>query len=623
MHRPYDNTPDPGFNPWLIRVPVLLFSGAVLLFMLLILLVALFQIGFRDRVMPGVSAYNVDLTGMTRDQARAALETQFTYADRAVFTFRDGDRFWQATARELGVDFDTPAAVDQVFAVGRGDGMLFNLFNQGMAWLNGARITPVVRYDQGMAAAWLARIASEVDRAAVDARLHIDGMTITAVPAQEGRWLDIPATLSQLDAAITRLMPGGEVALIIHTTPPTAFDAEAAASKARIALSAPLVLVAEQSDGAPAGPWIASVDQIAALLRVVRVQDGRGGFRYDVTADMTAFRGYLESLAAGLLGLPQNARYDFDDATGNLTVIQSSRSGRTLNVDETLRRMNDALFSTSRTVPIAFDYILPPYHSGLNATDLNIRELIGRGRTSFAGSSQARRANIAQSAARFNGLIIAPGEVFSFNGYLGDITPEEGYIASRIIVGGRTVDGVGGGVCQVSTTMFQAAFYAGYPIVERYAHSYRVAYYERGEGIGMDAAIYKPTPDDSPFAQELDLRFLNDTPYHMLIEMSFIPDRDELEFRFYSTSTGRQVVKRGPEVANERPPAETRYEANPSLQPGQEIQVDYAARGAEVRVTRLILDASGAEIRRDLFYSNYQPWGAIIQVAPGDARLRG
>jgi vancomycin resistance protein YoaR len=623
MHVRYQDEPDYGFNPWLIRLPVLFFTGLVLLFMLLIVLVALFQIGFRDRVMPGVSAYGVDLTGLTREQARAALEAQFTYADRAVFTARDGDRFWQASARELGVAFDAAAAAEQVFAVGRGDGLLFNLFNQGLAWLNGARITPIVRYDQAAAAAWLARIAAEVDRPAVDARLHIDGMTITTVPAEDGRWLDIPATLARLDEALTRLSPGGEVPLVIHTTPPIAFDAEAAANKARIALSGPLLLVAELADGAPAGPWQASVDQIAALLRVVRVQDGRGGFRYDVTADMSAFRGYLESLAAGLLGLPENARYDFDDATGNLFVIQSSRNGRTLNVDETIRRMNDAVFSVSRTVPLAFDYILPPYHSGLTATDLDIRELIGRGRTSFAGSTQARRANIAQSAARFNGLIIAPGEVFSFNSYLGDITPEEGYIASKIIVGGRTVDGVGGGVCQVSTTMFQAAFYAGYPIVERYAHSYRVAYYERLEGIGMDAAIYKPTPDDSPFAQELDLRFLNDTPYHMLIEMSFIPDRDELEFRFYSTSTGRQVVKQGPQVMNERPPAETRYEPNPSLRPGEIVQVDYPANGAEVRVTRLILDASGAEIRRDLFYSNYQPWGAIYQVAPGDARLRG
>jgi vancomycin resistance protein YoaR len=202
--------------------------------------------------------------------------------------------------------------------------------------------------------------------------------------------------------------------------------------------------------------------------------------------------------------------------------------------------------------------------------------------------------------------------MFSFNQYVGDISPEEGYVSGKVIFGGKTIDGVGGGVCQVSTTAFQAAFFAGFPIIERHAHGYRVGYYEAGEGVGMDAAIFTP---------ELDFRFMNDTNYSLLIETSVFPGNNSVQFRFYSTNPGRQVVKSGPEIINVQAPSPTRYEANPDFQAGQELQVDWAAQGAEVRVTRQILDTSGNEIDKDVFYSNYQPWGAIVQVAPGDSRI--
>lgn len=614
----------PGFNPWLIRLPILAFSGMITLMLLLVLLVAVAQLRFRDRIMPGVSSFGVDLTGMTRPEAQAALEAQFTYGAATVFTFRDGARFWQATASDLGLSLDAASTLDAAFNTGRGQGVIFNLAEQGLAWLNGQPIDPLLRYDQAAAAAFLSAIAAEIDRPPQDAALTIANGQVATTPATNGRTLDVRATLTRLDGALISLSPGGEIALAITETPPIAFDAEAAAQKARIAMSAPLLLVAEAPDGTPIGPWQARADQIAALLRVVTVNDGRGGFRYDVTADMEPFRAYLDGLAQGLIGSPQNARFQFDETTGTLIPTLGSISGRTLNVDETLRRMSEAAFNPNdRTVPLAFNYSLPAYPDTITAAELGIRELIATGRTTFAGSTQARKDNIAVSAARFDGLIIAPGQTFSFNSYLGDISPEEGYVASKVIIGGRTVDGVGGGVCQVSTTMFQAAFYAGFPIVERYPHGYRVGYYERGEGVGLDAAIYKPDETDSPYAQELDMRFVNDTAYHVLIEMSYIPTSDELEFRFYSTNTGRQIVKLGPEVINETPSAPTRYEANVDFSLGEELQVDYAARGAEVRVTRLILDAAGAELRRDLIYSNYQPWGAVVQVAPGDPRLAG
>jgi vancomycin resistance protein YoaR len=127
----------------------------------------------------------------------------------------------------------------------------------------------------------------------------------------------------------------------------------------------------------------------------------------------------------------------------------------------------------------------------------------------------------------------------------------------------------------------------------------------------MDAAIYNP---------DLDMRFYNDTDHHLLIETSVLPGSTSLQFRFYSTNPGRQVVKEGPRVTEVTAPAATVFEVNPDLQFGQSVQVDWPAQGAYVEVTRVILDTNGQVLNREIFASRYQPWGAVIQVAPGDSR---
>lgn len=603
---------EPLINPWFVRLPILFLSGGVLLILLLTIGVGLFQINYSNRIIPGVSAYGIDLGGMNVEDARRALDDHFTYDEDAVFTLRDGERFWQKSAGELGVIFDAQATVAEAFAVGHSGNPVDDLIEQALTWLNGRSISPVVRYDQGSAVQLLNEIGAEINRPSQDATLLLDGLNIEATPGRSGRILDIMATLSRLDNSILNMSTGGEVPLVINETPPIAWDAEAAARKARVALSAPVILVADDGYAGTLGPWTATVDQIAQLLRIETVTNGDGSLSYDVTVNPEAYRSYLEELAAGLMLTPQDARFHFDTTAGQLSRIQDAVNGRNLNIPETLARLEQAIFSSdNRIVPMAFDYELPPYHNDVTAAELGITELVSQGTTYYTGSPQARRDNIALAVSRFDGIIIGPGEVFSFNRYIGDVSPEEGYVSSKVIIGGRTIDGVGGGVCQVSTTVFQAAFYAGFPILERYAHGYRVGYYETGEGVGMDAAIYTP---------DLDFRFQNDTDYYLLIEASIIPQQNAVQFRFYSTNPGRQVVKEGPVIHDVLPPAPTRYEVNSDLASGQSLQIDWAAEGAYVEVQRTILDANGNEIRSETFASQYQPWGAIVQVPPGDPR---
>jgi vancomycin resistance protein YoaR len=410
-----------------------------------------------------------------------------------------------------------------------------------------------------------------------------------------------------------QLNTGAELPLVVNETPPTVWNAEDAAARVEIALSSPVTLIADAPDGSTLGPWTASIDQIAALLSVQLVANSDGTQRYDVTVDMSAFQDYLEELAPGLLTTPRNARFHFNESTHQLEVIESSVSGRTLDVAGTLARLEEGIFSTgNRTVPMAFQYAAPAFPDTITASELGITQLVSESTTLYTGSTRNRISNIIEAASRFDGLIIGPHQEFSFNSLLGDISTETGFVQGKVIFGGRTVDGVGGGVCQVSTTAFRAAFMAGFPIIERNSHGYRVGFYELNSGPGLDAAIFQP---------EADFRFLNDTDYHLLIETSVYPANNSIQFRLYSTNPGRQVTIEGPVVRNVTTPLPTVFEVNADLQGGVSQQVDWAAEGADVIVTRIIRDASGNELDQDELFTHYEPWAAVVQVAPGDPRL--
>jgi vancomycin resistance protein YoaR len=610
------------YNPWLIRVPILVIFGVVMLAGLLAAFAAGVQMAYGSAIMPGVRVNGVDLGGMNRAQAMAALDDSFSYDDQAVFTFRHDGKFWQFTAGELGVAFDTGATTDRALAAGHSGSPLTNLAEQISIWLNGRSIAPVVRYDETQALERLNAIAAEINRPAQNAALDINGIFIATSPATIGQTVDVQGTLNTLSNAILRLDTGGEIPLLIQEDFPLVVDVEAAAAKARAAVSAPLTIIADSPDGQIVGPWSAMPHQIGELLVKTPIYNGDGTISYDVGINVEVFRSFLENLAPSVAAEPRDGKFHFNDDTRQLELFESAVNGRALNIDETLLRLQAAIFNadpSARQVPVAFDYILPKYHDNVTAAELGITQMVSQATTYYSGSTASRIQNIIEAARRFDGVMIAPGEEFSYNDIMGNISPEDGFVEGFVIVGGRTVRGVGGGVCQVSTTAFQAAFYAGYPITERWAHGYRVGYYERGEGVGMDAAIYQGDPLLGE--RSLDLRFVNDTPYHLLIETAIFPGQDAVQFRFYSTNPGRQIVKRGPSIQNVTPARPTTYQANTNLSIGQELWLDWPAEGAYVEVERLILDTNGNLIDSTRFRTQYQPWGAVVEVAPGDPRL--
>src|SRR5260221_45929 len=614
----------PGLARWLIRLPLLGITALILLVFLAIMGVAAHQFQYEGLVYPGVSAFGVKLGGMTKQQALTALSSRYTYGEEAVFTFRDGTKSWQMSAHDLGVTFDPTKTVEDAYTIGRGGNLFTNLISQGDAWMKGHAIQPVVVFDESKATTFLEKLAAGINQPVQEATIVLAGTKVTTTPSQVGREVDIPATLGLLRPVVLNMNTGAEMNLIVKESQPSVKDSEAAGQKVLNAISSPIQIYIEPGtakDVKDPGPWEVSPDFISGMLSITRVDDGNGNAHYEVSANVQPLKDFLTQVSPKLSVAPVHARFLFNDDTKQLEVITESVDGRALDVDSTMRTIQDTIFKKdSRRVLLVFHTEIPKVSSQSTAEQLGIKELVVQATTFFYGSTDARHTNIQVAAARFHGLVIAPGEQFSFNKYLGDVSPESGYETGLVIFGNQTIAGVGGGVCQVSTTVFQAAFFAGFPIQERYAHGYRVGYYETGtvfangqkynSGVGLDATVYNPI---------VDFKFTNDTPYYLLMESVYRANEQSLTFKFYSTATGRVVTKDGPTLSNVVPHGPNHYQENKDLAPGQQRQVDYAVDGVDAHVYRTITLNGQVIVNREDFYSHYLPWSAVFQVAPGHA----
>jgi vancomycin resistance protein YoaR len=574
-------------------------------------LVASFGLRYRDVIYPGVSAWGVDLSGRTPAEAAVALAGAFDYPAQTAVTFRDGAQAWTATPDQLGLRLNLARTVNAAYDVGRSGNLFADAWATFRAWHGGVQVSPVAVYDEAETVIYLNAVAQVVFVPTIEASLTAEGTTITTTPGQIGRQLDVLATAAEVKPILLGL-GRGEVDLAFIETPPLVLDASAQAAAAQALVSAPLTLtLAEPQPGDP-GPWTIEPAALGDMLQVRRVEDGPNAAHYEVGLDAAALRAYLTPLAEPLRRTAQNARFDFNDATRQLEVLQPSQAARELDVEASLAAIEAALAGGGHEAALVVNVTPPAAPADATAEALGIRELVSEQSTYFVGSSAERLRNIEVASARYHGLLVPPGGTFSFNEFLGDVSLDTGFAEALIIYGGRTIRGVGGGVCQVSTTVFRAAYFGGFPIVERYSHAYRVSYYERGDtwrGPGLDATVYAPL---------VDFKFQNDLNSWLLMEVSVNPSAGRLTWRFYSTSDGRQVTVSDPTVQNVVPAPDPLYEEDASLAPGQVKQVDYAAEGADVSVVRTIMrDGVQVNAGERAMTTHYQPWRAVFNYGPG------
>lgn len=561
---------------------------------------------YADVIYPGVTVYGIDLSGLSRAEAVDRLSQQFTYPQTPSFTFRYNDRAWTATPAQLGVTFAVEETISRAFAYGRSGDWQLDFQDQFWAWYEGTDIAPVVLYEPARTADYLRGIAKEIDAPPVEASLNVNGTQVVVTPGQFGYTVNIEKTLALIADPIQHL-GAADVPLAVDEYKPGVLDASAQAAIAERILSQPLTLVVASPRPDDPGPWTFTQDQLASMLIIQRVEDGNGA-RYEVALNAAMLTPFLETLAPQLEAAPQDARFIYDDETRELEAIPGKEAvdGRTLDVAATLQAINARAVEGAHTVPLIFTILKPQIGNDTKAADLGITGLVSDQITYFAGSGAERQNNIRVGAAAFHGILIPPGGTFSFNEWLGDISLDTGFSEALIIYAGRTIKGVGGGICQVSTTAFRAAFFGGYPIVERHSHAYRVGYYERGYGPGLDATIFSPVAD---------FKFVNDRNAWLLIE-TYTYNNQTLQFKFYSADDGRKVTVSAPEVKNVIDPPPDKYEENSELKEGEIKQVDWAAPGADTTVWRKV-ERDGQVLWEDVIKTHYLPWQAVFQYGPG------
>lgn len=590
-------------TPVFPQIVAALVSGVMLFLSLIVAWTVGYQLIYAGRIFPGVSVAGVDVSGMKPSDAAVKLSQTLSYPISGQVLFRYGEKAWMASPAQLGMVFDATASARTAYDLGRKGGMFGALSGQVRAAGAGLKVPPVIVFDQRVAYYFLNQIASQINQPVTEATLLINGTDVVAQPGQVGRELKMDATLIYLGAQL-QTFSDGEVPLVVQELQPEIIDVSAQADMARQVLSQPLTLTIPNAIASDPAPYVYDQRILAELLGVQRTENG-----VQVGLKQASLRDILVPVKTQIDRAAQDAKFIFNDGTGQLDVMAESQIGRSMDVEASIKAINDALLRGEHTVSLVVNEAQPRVASNATGQELGITQLIHAETSYFYGSSTERMQNIQAAAASFHGLLVAPGETFSMGEHMADVSLENGFAEALIIYGGRTIKGVGGGVCQVSTTLFRAVFNAGFPVVERTPHAYRVGYYEQTAGgsvdarlAGLDATVYFPL---------VDFKFTNDSPYWILME-TYFSSSGSLTWKFYSTSDGRTVAWDTTGVTNVVSAPSASFEENPELRKNEMKQVDWAANGADVTVTRTV-SRDGGVLFQDQFTTHYEPWQAICQ----------
>jgi len=596
---------------FLVQAAITVTSGFFLFLFILGLVITSFQTQYKDRIYPGVSIGGVDLSGKTRPEAAALLGVEFTYPLTGKITLQDQNVIWETLPANLGLYFGANQNAEAAYQFGRQDQVLDRWSAQLQAYRHGISLPFQFVWDESTAHQQLTALGEQINQPTTEATLSLEGAEVIAQAGQIGRTLNIPTTLQNLRAQF-QFQQDGHITLPVDENPPDILDVSEQADFLREILRESLTLNLPGGEENP-GPWTFSPETLAGLLTIERLASQEGA-EYAVSFNAQHWQAILADIGRQIAREPKNARFIFNEDTQQLEVIQQEVIGRRLNIEQCMMDIYASLRTEQHTVELALEYTTPEITSDHTAQDLGITELLNPETTYFYYSSSARIHNIQTAAAPFHGVLVAPGEIFSMGATLGDVSAETGYEEAWIIAGNQTVKGVGGGVCQVSTTLFRTVFFSGLPVNQRHYHAYRVAYYEQTPSgghnsnlAGLDATVYFPS---------VDFKFTNDTGHWLLMETYVDAVHRTLTWKFYGTSDGRSVQWETTGLQNITKPGDPIYIENEDLKKGEIEQVDWAVKGADVTVTRHVY-RGGEKLWTDIFETHYAPWRDVCEYGPG------
>jgi vancomycin resistance protein YoaR len=530
----------------------------------------------------GVEIAGVDVAGLSSTEAVRRLERQEASLRGVPLSVEVDDRTYEVRPADLRLDIDWRDAVAE--AQGKTDGVRpLRGLRRLATWVFGTDVTPTAAIDQRALARVLAPM-TEDDVAYRDAAIRLDGLRPVVVPERSGLALDreaaasaIVSTLASLDRTPVKLSTGAAAPKV------TAEMLAPIADKVRTALSAPVRLVSGN------GFTRVSKRQLARLLQLPA--DGAktlriGGPRADA---------YFATLATRINTKPRDA--EFMVVTTERVVVKPSQNGRALDVPRTANRLLAAALSPEGRTARMVVATKAPARTTAEAKKMGITGLVG-GYTTIYGGDANRVHNVQLVANLIDRTLIRPGQVFSFNGTTGERNASKGFREAPVIINGELQTGLGGGVCQVSTTVFNAAYEAGLDITERTNHALYISHYPQGR----DATVNYP---------DLDLKFVNDTGRWLLLR-TFVGS-SALTVNLYGAPQNRRVESEvAPLEVTGKPP--TTWRKDPTIFRGQRVVSDSGSSPLATSVTRRVYDAKGTLLYDDTWHSSYRGEKKIILV---------
>jgi vancomycin resistance protein YoaR len=588
---------------------------AVLLVAMLVAIVADLAL-WGGKVHPGVRVSGVDVGGMTPAQASAKLTAQLTPRYSQPVTVRFEDKTWSVAPAELGAQPDAAASVRTALAFGKGGSWAGDTFARLAAYAVPADLVASSTVDPARFAAKLDDVADGVRLPTYDALVAVKAGEFVVTPPRAGRELDRAAAESAVLAALPRTAPRVvTVTASRHDAGVTEASARAAAEVARgmaagsatitygakrwqlgpadIAgsLSFRVVPAGHEKDPASLVPQALDSDPPATSSAEATGPVGLG-----VTFDPAKLGALLGPKVGGLGRPAKDARFVVSSGAVSVAPHQVGLGPDMRSLARDLDAKLEKQPAQVAVVTLRLGQTLPKLTTE-KARAMGIRKRLSTFSTDFDSGNKPRVNNIRTLANAIDGSLVAPGATWSLNGQVGERTADKGYKEANAIVNGKLVPQFGGGICQVATTVFNAIFFSGVPVVERQNHSFYISHYPKGR----DAAVTWGGAD---------LKFRNDTGKWILIKTS--TGSGSVTVSLYGTDTGYRVdYKTGELIRTGGFPTEAT--PDPRLPVGTKVVRDGGLPSYKVTVTRTVTKG-GSVVRRDVFVSNYRPKVEVVLV---------
>jgi vancomycin resistance protein YoaR len=577
------------------RVRLKILIGVSSLVVLVILAAVIDAAIYSAKVHAGVSVDGVSLAGLTEEEATAALTRFVLEGQDTPITVTSGGRSWEITPADVGVEIDIAGAVTAAMEETHKSNFLVDFVRRMGLYLDGVDLPLHGRYSIVQMNAALDKVSRQVDIPPISAGLAIVGESVKMVQGQKGNVIDRDTLRRELEPLLYAFHPAEiDVPMKVEEPSVMAADMDEALGHARTMISADVELTWGEH------VWTLTSEDIGAYMDF-SAEDRDGVSTLVAFVSPSKMSPLLSQISKLVAKAPVNATFKSD---GNKAWVIGGAMGRALDSEATAEALTAAALKTrARTVEVVTMEVEPEL-TAKKAEAMGIKDKLA-GYVIEHWGVEERQQNV-RVTTEYADKILAPGEIYNFDKQIGARTEERGFMPAPGIVGeGELEDVLGGGICQVATTIFNAVFEAGLEIVERHNHTLYFTHYP----AGRDATVT---------AGAKNFMFRNDTDHYIWVHGS--SDGITTRFNIYGTKDGRTVTSTfsGWTHGEERT-VETVI--NPDLGPGTTEIQRAGQSGRSCVVTRTVTMPDGTVLHQgpEVYQSVYSMITRIIQVSPADA----